>query len=125
MEPTNPVEFIEKMQEILASPDNWCQGPEAMDIDGNDVRATDDNAVRFCLLGSRNRASKLDPWADLRYQAWDIVNEVAREDYNFDDAVAFNEEPGRTHAEVVQFLAKARARAQAYAEDALSVQATV
>lgn len=57
-DPTRYKTNLDRLREaraLLADKSRWCQGDEAVDILGDDVRPHDDAAVRWCVLGAYAR----------------------------------------------------------------------
>lgn len=47
-------------RDLLSSRDNWVQGTEAQDSEGNDIGADRPEAVRFCAVGAIRRVTFAD-----------------------------------------------------------------
>ena len=48
----NDVDVLTRARALIASPENWCQGYYAKDINGRWCEATADQAHCFCALGA-------------------------------------------------------------------------
>ena len=91
--------------ELLAKPENWCQKAFAMDGDGKTVPLESATACRFCLTGSLFKV-----YTDGFGPAWDKVVATLGSVYGTSDAqnlAHWNDNPKRTHAEVLALLKKA------------------
>lgn len=77
----------------------WCQHTMALDADGGEVTSFDDNAARFCVIGSIRRAR-----LDTMLESDDCYPEEALlellEVTDWDNLAEWNDEPVRTGAEV-------------------------
>ncbi len=83
-----------KPSELIADPASWCQGYEAIDIDGDEVDADSRAACRWCLVGAIVKCRITSDELDVLYRR---VPHLTR----------FNDSPGRTHAEVIAALKEA------------------
>ena len=43
---------LKEAAKIIRKRENWCQGWQALDAENRQIRATDPEAVRFCLTGA-------------------------------------------------------------------------
>jgi hypothetical protein len=47
-------------RDLISTKDNWVQGSEAVDNDGDDVQAESTSATRFCAVGAIRRVTFAD-----------------------------------------------------------------
>lgn len=93
-------EVLERAADLLEEYD-WCQGEFAKDSDGCAVVWESDKAQSFCALGVAYRA-----WSDLGQPHFPLVTSM--QGYlDVRDVTAWNDEPGRTKAEVIAKLREA------------------
>lgn len=92
-------EVLIKVRELLSDPSRWTQRCSARDCNGNPAHESGEEPVAFCLFGAMTRVTGgLDVYKDLSeilYDRWCI------------SIPAWNDAPGRTHAEVLALLDKA------------------
>ena len=81
--------------ELLESPDNWCQGCYALDEHGGEVGYSSLAACKWCLLGA---IFKMLPTSDDMTFQW-----RTRFGKSAAELVAWNDDPARTHEEVLDF----------------------
>jgi hypothetical protein len=88
-------------RQLIADPEHWTQGSNAKRLDGGHVSALDPEAKCFCINGALVRAGdgSASPWP----WPWPSYAELC-ELVPGGDLIAFNDAPGRTHAEVLAFL---------------------
>lgn len=103
-------------KDLIATPDRWTQGVSARDVYGMEVDPENPTAKCFCLTGALARA---------RYEAFGYSfigdNSFGRAhallpravDYKFELSVPkWNDDPNRTHHEVLKALDAAIAKAE-------------
>lgn len=94
---------LTRAAELLARPEQWTQGAFARDADGTVTAPLSDDAVSFDLKGALIRA------AGPGYgSAWAAIERFLRA-----DALHWNDDPTRTHADVLAALRGAAAMAEA------------
>lgn len=114
-------DYLIKARELLSEEQKWVQGVLARDENNISVCTSSDTACKFCLLGSLFRVSHenvnnitLDSWPeDAQVAAEDLLDLIVRERglIDINSMVAFNDAPGRTHAEILALLDEAIERA--------------
>lgn len=77
----------------ISTPEKWCKGVYAIDVDGNNVSTTDYCAHARCSSGALY--SVRFNYKSI-HEAWDILAKVAGRDF-----AKWQDEPSRTHAEVL------------------------
>jgi len=85
----------------------WCQGQQAVDGEGSGVAPHDDDAVAWCLVGS----TAAERSAVLSWAADDVLHRVLGR-----PLVCWNDEPGRTQADVLALFDHAISLAEAEAQ---------
>jgi hypothetical protein len=101
--------LLNRMDEILDTPEHWCQKAAALDSDGFEVEVpTSPRAFSFCLMGALSRA-------EAETKAMNVVGTTLRFYNYFHKAmelpdsmgvVNWNDRPGRTFEEVKAALRK-------------------
>jgi hypothetical protein len=95
------VEGLRAVRARIATPGQWTQGPFARNACGEARAAHDPGAVCFCLAGANMREHP----GDLKtYLAIDSALDRQASRLGLDSYVWFNDESGRTHAEVLAFI---------------------
>ena len=98
-----PTEQLHAVKDLIGTPEQWTQGAEACDADGNMVAFYSDKAVKFCMVGACYRFA---------YES-QLPNKVAR---NINRAIStsgyaaiagYNDYHRRTHDEVMAMMYKA------------------
>ena len=90
----------------------WHQGGFAVDAQGSRVAATNPQAVKLCLLGQATQAAAAGG-LEQTYHIW----EALRETLGGKSLADWNDEPGRTPAEVKELFAQTAARLRALPEN--------
>lgn len=87
---------------LIADPKHWNKGDFATTAEGLPVNYTDDEAKCFCTVGAINRAG-VDTGAHMvvRGAAKDALRLTMAKGAGAFSLVAFNDNPLRTHAEVL------------------------
>lgn len=86
------LEVLVKARELLSDPARWTQGCFARTIDGAKVRSRSKNAVCFCSVGALRKVGGSAALGT----AIDLLEAVV------DDSIdAWNDDPWRTHADVL------------------------
>jgi hypothetical protein len=102
-----------KPSEILARPENWCKGDYAQTLEGKQLLADTSDAVRFCIAGACNRASRgLSPveWHTSHAPKVLKLRTLIKERYSdrlmtgSPTIPSFNDHPQTTHEEVLALL---------------------
>ena len=108
------VEVLTKARELISDPAKWTQGASAKNRDGKVVGLMSDDAECFCLIGAIDRITLDGEDAD-NDTAW-----AGAEAYRLTrDAIGggaiseWNDEPKRTHADVISALDAAIEKAKA------------
>jgi hypothetical protein len=94
--------MIDKVWKLLESPAHWCQGVEARTIEGSVCEPGDSRAHKFCIAGAIQRIYT-DP--EQRKCVRRLIQSELRMKGGNEDICDWNDERGRTHAEVVSLLA--------------------
>ena len=105
-------EGIERIEQRLATPDQWGQGKFALDKDGNDVAVMDSRAVKFCLIGAIDTTFGIGN--PLREKVLGYIRPVIWQkchDLRMTISV-FNDFPSTTHSDVLDVLSKAKRRSE-------------
>lgn len=103
-------ELLTNARAIIATPDKWHKGSYACNSDGEARLSSEDDAVRFCVLGAMDKAAGIDDNEDSMPRS-KAVNLLI--DYIGDNHVAsFNDSPSTTHADVMAMFDNAIARAR-------------
>lgn len=99
---SNFAPIFARAREILAEPSAWIKGEDACDAFNEPVDVDAISATRFCVGGAIDRAAFE---LDRRGEAYGACDELAA--FMGADTVAeWNDEPDRTHAEVLAVLDK-------------------
>lgn len=98
---------LRRAAELIAEPEKWCQGDHARDRFLNPCLPSSDKAQCWCMLGAIVRAA--DTIDSNLYRAADAIAEHLG-GYKRTSIGRWNDNPSRTHAEV---LAALRAAADA------------
>ena len=89
-----------KAHELLSDPSKWTQGVLARRQDGSAIAPVNPEACSFCIVGALyhcyDAKTAMDIWTTLDEEFYDKHNEIGIGDWNDD--------PARTHEEVVEFL---------------------
>lgn len=86
----------EKMKELLKA--GWTQNHSAIDIDGLVVDIDSQRAVKFCLIGARDKCRP--SW----YSAYRLINKFLYS--KVDNIIDFNDASGRTKRQVLALVSK-------------------
>lgn len=89
----NPITHLQKVRKLIENPENWTQGASARDRYGDFVDFDDPTACKFCLVGA---SAKVDYHVTLSYLIF-VPSTHA-------NIAEFNDDPNRTHAEVLQLI---------------------
>ena len=91
----------------------WCQDAYALTADGKEIRGyrDDSSAVAWCVEEAVRRVTLKGPYTGARPTVWSSMAAVTgwAEDV---DALNWNDEPGRTKAEVLEAFDQAIARVE-------------
>ena len=89
-----------KAYELLSDPSKWTTGVLARNSDGKQVAPNSPSACQFCLVGALYHCytpeKAMEIWIQLDSEFYNKDNEIGVGDWNDD--------PSRTHEEVVAFL---------------------
>ena len=89
-----------KAYELLSDPAKWTRGVLARNSDGLPVVPSSASACQFCLVGALYHCytpeQAMDIWTQIDEEFYEKNNEIGVGDWNDD--------PSRTHEEVVAFL---------------------
>lgn len=87
------VEILKAARALIDTPEKWTRGVYARDLAGGDVHPSDDRAVCFCSKGALMRIAGLgDDYTKAREKLSEHVGAYI---------VQFNDDPERTHPEVL------------------------
>lgn len=82
----------------------WCQGAMARTKDGREVNEASNDAKSFCLRGAHRRASAMNGMLICNDFLWALSKAIG----GVRSVADFNDAEGRTKAEVLKVLRKAR-----------------
>lgn len=88
-----------KISDILTDESKWTKKTFARNNSGHRVKATDPNAVRFCLFGAADRASQIDPANNQIH-----LLSMAEAELGGKSISEFNDDPKTTFADIQAFL---------------------
>lgn len=98
-----PKEILIKARELIADPEHWIQGVNAQDADESEVDPEDETAVCFCMAGALLHVGAGD--AAFRIEAHAALVRAAQATCGL--ISPFNDDPDRTHADVLAAFDKA------------------
>ena len=90
-----------KPSELIADPKAWTKGVAAVNATGKEVGPSSNEAVAWCLYGACVRCGV---WDDQRA---DRLGELIRKNIGTGTVTDFNDDPNRTHTEVIAILKEA------------------
>lgn len=99
------LEILIAARALIDEPEKWCQGMNAVDADGNQVWGTDPRAKARCGSGALYNVYRAD--VEDGQKAWDILADVVGGLFS-----NWQDEPSRTHAEVLAAWNAAIAKAR-------------
>lgn len=99
-----PVTILKRARKLIEKPERWIQGPYARTRDGVSTFGSDPAACAFCMAGAIQRVTNSTDGDDA---AETFLDRATR-----DGLYAFNEKPGRKHAQVLRAFDKAIALAE-------------
>jgi hypothetical protein len=82
---------------VIAEPFRWCQGATARDDNGEEISPLYDEAAQFCIYGALYRAAGTVNQDNTLILCTDLLKWVA----NVDSVSDWQDDPERTHAEVL------------------------
>ena len=95
---------LKKAREFLKI--GWCQGPVAMNADGDNVTVLDPSACKWCAYGAIIAAAR--SIYETIDEQWDMVDKVRAELHsslkdhnNYPDIVEYNEKMGRKKSDIM------------------------
>lgn len=97
------VDVLHRARELIAEPEHWTQGAPARDRRGDSCDVFNKHAVSWCVVGVICRAGL----TEARNDALEAFARVI-----FGGIVPWNEDPERTHAEVLAAFDRAIAAAE-------------
>lgn len=100
------VDRLKKVRELLEKPERWCQKDSAVDADGNFVNARSRKAVAFCLMGAAIHVSE-------SMHVTGALSDALPE--NVYGLTYYNDQPERTHADILRVVDQAIANAERHA----------
>lgn len=98
------IKAFDRLRRRLATPERWAQKIFAETKDGVGINPKSPRACRWCLVGAVISVSQ-GHWENAML---DILREVTGNNCWMD---TWNDKPGRTHAEVLDLIDRAKARA--------------
>ena len=101
-----PSEILIAMKEKIATPEKWLQGGHAKNVEGEYVDPESKDAICWCSLGAAWAVTHSTP-EDSYFTALEYVRKFTDKDLLF-----WNDDPERTHEEVMNAFDKAIALAQ-------------
>jgi hypothetical protein len=87
-----------KAWELLATPDKWTQGVGARDARGREVSPSSKKAKCWCIYGAINKCYGNDGFSLMALRIERLIPTYVS---------TWNDNPKRTHAEVIEVLKKA------------------
>jgi hypothetical protein len=99
-----PISECKTVAELLESPERWAQGFFAFNQDGDTRSPRSDEACKWCVFGAIKRIYSGSAEDEAFYKLNDIIHES---DPRFILMVNWNDDPKRTHAEVLEAVRKA------------------
>ncbi len=100
------VQIVDRMAELLATPEKWTQGVYACNPDGDEVAVQSKSACQFCLAGALEK-SRLDLLAD---QTVTYFVQATIFDLIATSMAQFNDASTTTHADILGLVAHVRVR---------------
>ena len=108
-----PTALAAILEQAAQFPDTtWHQGGFAVDAQGSRVAATNPQAVKLCVPGQATQAAAAAGAIEQTYQLWAAL----RETLGGQSLADWNDEPGRTPAEVRELFTRTAARLRAMPE---------
>lgn len=92
------LDILRGTRELLATPERWTQGVTARDADGQPIPPNCEGAVSFCLVGGVRKTCGL-----FGVYKWRYVLAI-EETLGITSLGSWNDEPERTHAEILSAL---------------------
>lgn len=105
-----PVDILRKTRELLSEPVRWTRGAYARDASGADVPYDEQAATCWCLSGAVDLAGQGQSIAAARARDY-IRVAIDSDDDSMVTIPTFNDDPGRTHADVLAAIDRAIALA--------------
>lgn len=99
-------------KDLIRSPDKWTRDFYARDSDGVEVSPDNSTAVCWCALGAIAYATNTD-WNQFWSLSSDTASALLGAAHVDEDVPAWNDDPARTHAEVMEGFDRAIAAAKA------------
>ena len=118
MKMNGSIEILIEAKERISSPKCWTQGIGARDINGNPVRSLSDAAARWCAMGAIDRCFPIGtPFMAIEDTG---VHDLLRSATGTHDLTNWNDDPERTHDEVMDAFDQAIALAREKEELSIS-----
>ncbi len=100
------VKGLKAIKRLIGKPERWTKGSFALDRLGQGVSASSARAVCWCLHGAYDR---IGYGIEGLYSALDRAAEIEARSRNA-SMISYNDDPRRTHAQVMRLLDRAIAR---------------
>jgi hypothetical protein len=104
-----PSEILRAARELLSEPHRWTTRFLARNGAGQRVEPTSPAAVCWCLNGALSKVAAQAEWEQIQ-EAWKALTMAATGDQV--SVGLWNDDPHRTHAEILDALDRASARAE-------------
>lgn len=101
---TKALDVLQTTQKLLKTKASWVQGSLSRDRNGNECHPYLHSPVCYCLYGAVLAASNKFKPSDI---AFVLGIEAIRKTLGFENIVAWNDVPERTHEEVLALLIRA------------------
>jgi len=98
------LDILTKARELIADPARWTQGALARTTNRETVSPYDNSAICWCLVGACSRASATDEASDDFGPALAALEDACVAAGGGASIPSFNDQPGRTHAQVLAVL---------------------
>jgi len=101
----NELELLKVARVKIAKPENWTQGWYARDASGYSVAPADESACKFCALGAILACGDDDSFGSAFFEnAAASLRKNLPVDFARACVMGFNDDPKRTHAEVIDLF---------------------
>lgn len=107
----NTLQILIEARKLIEKPERWIQHDYARDADGGEVTPDDSDATCFCMLGALARSAHAMEHEAHRLPAALVLSTTVGGRVHH-----WNDDPDRTHAEVLAAFDRAIARASTESE---------
>ena len=96
-------EILLEARQLLSDPSRWTKGAPARNAQLETVGSTSEAAFCFCAIGAIRRTLWVNPGRDTeeRRELEDVASQALRESIGRPDISRWNDDPARTHEEVL------------------------